>query len=466
MTAPSLRRSLPAPRTPERTVRPGSRVKVFISHTSRRRTEEELQLGDYRAHVRRKEYLKRLLEQLEQQLQEAGFQVWWDRRDLRPGDPIDPVINRALNECRAAVVLIDGDALNAAYMRREVNILTFLGAEQGVFVLPVLLHVDAEQVRASQLGRETGIDIQLALHTTKKSNSLAARQTAEQITQHLVARSASWRRDLHSPVSQWIDDVAVFLDGASSSALRRAAESLDLDLVKWERSDAGEKRWAIAAALWSSDQETVFEVLEDVACQLSDAPRQKIVKWALPLWVDLWAARTVREVATGTAGGLRAVSLATRAYRLGEHVARRSTAGSRRVRVVRLSDVHGEGTIQELVGQSEATLRKELNFPRETPTEEVAAAMRSSPDMGVYAVLRADTVNPATSAAVVGELQNRFPGITMIVLNQSGASARQGSLITPVFEGFTPERERRARKFVSDMNDLSGGRKIEVDSDE
>lgn len=439
---------------------------VFISHTSRRHTEAELGPAEYRAQGMRKEYLTRLLEQLEQQLIEAGFSVWWDRRDLQPGDPVDSTIHRALNRCRAAVVLIDADALNAGYMRREVNILTFRNAEQSLHLLPVLLHVDAEQVRDSQLGRETGIDIQLAMSTTKKRNQLAARQTAEQITQHLVKQSATWARDIHSPINQWIDDVAAFLEGASPLALRRAAEALDVDLVAWERSNENEKRWDIAAALWSADQDVVYEVLEDVACQLSDGQRQKIVKWAVPLWVDLWAARVVREIAAGTAGSFRAVSLATRAYRLGEHVARRSTAGSRKTRVVRLSDVHGEGTIQELVGQSEATLRRELNFPKETPAEEVAAALRSSSDRGLYAILRADTVNPTTGAAVVRELQKRFPGITVIVLSQSGSPVWRNSLIMPVFEDFTPERERAARKFVSDMNDLSGGRKIEVDSDE
>ncbi|MFE9607882.1 toll/interleukin-1 receptor domain-containing protein [Streptomyces sp. NPDC006012] len=446
--------------------RPGSRGLVFVSHTSRRRTKEELGPDEYRAQGRRKEYLGRVLTELEQQLPEAGFQIWWDRRDLQPGQPVDASIHSALNRCRAAVILIDADALNPGYMRREVNILAFRGAEQSVFVLPVLLHVDAEQVRDSQLGHDTGIDVQLALRTSNKRNSAAARQTAEQITEQLLKRSAQWQRDIRSPVNRWIDDVAVFLTGASQAALREAAARLDLDLVAWERSTEGERRWEIAAAMWSADGQAVYEVLEGVADHLSDAQRQKIVKWVLPQWVDLRAARTVREVAGGTAGSYRAVSLATRAYRLGEHVVRRSTAGNRTTRVVRLTDVHGEGTIQELVGQSEATLRRELNFPKEAPADEVASVLRSSPDRGVYAILRADTVNPATSAAVVRELQHRFPGITVVVLNQSGTPGGGSSMISPVFEDFPPERERQVRKFVSDLSDLSGARKIEVDSDE
>lgn len=466
MTAPSLRQSLPAPRAPERAPRPGSRGLVFISHTSRRDTEEELGPDEYRAQGRRKEHLGRVLEELERQLQEAGFLVWWDRRDLRPGHPIDSVIHRALNRCRAAVVLIDADALNANYMRREVTILGFRRAEQGVFVLPVLLQVEAEQVRDSLLGRETGIDVQLALRTSNKRNSAAARQTAEEITDALLEECGTWQSDIHSPVGKWIDDVALFLNGASAAALRRAAEALDLDMVAWERAAEDEKRWEIAAALWYADEHVVYGVLEDVACQLPDPHRQRIVKYALPLWVDLRAARVVKEVAAGEAGGYRAVSLATRAYRLGEHVALRTTAGSRRTRVIPLSDVHGEGTVQELVGQSEATLRRVLNFPKETPADEVAAALRGSPDQGVYAVLRADTVNPATGAAVVRELQHRFPGITVIVLGRSGAWGGASPIIRPVFDDFPPEREWAVRKFVSDVSGLSGGKKIEVDSDD
>ncbi|MGW7451989.1 toll/interleukin-1 receptor domain-containing protein [Streptomyces sp. NPDC054787] len=464
MTAPILRQGLPAPRTAERAPRTGSRGTVFLSHTSRRRTVEELGDAGFKAQGIRKDYLARVLGHLEELLQEAGFSVWWDRRDLRPGDPIDPTIYRALNDCRAAVVLIDADALDAGYMRREVNILTFRHIEHGLHVLPVLLQVEAEQVRASALGRETGIDVQLALHATKKQNRQASRETAEQIVRHLVAESASWQRDIHSPENRWIDDVTLCLERATPNALRRAAESLDLDRVTWERS--AEQRWEIAAALWSADRDVVYEVIEDIAYQLPAETRQRLVEHALPLWADLRAARTVRAVSAEVPGTGRAVSLATRVLWLGELLARRAAAGSRKARVVRLTDVHGESTIQDLVGRSEATLRRELNFPVETPTEEVTAALRQRPGRHLYAVLRSDTVNPATTAAVTRELQNRFPGIVMIVLNHAGPGAWPTPLITPAFEDFPPERERAARKFVSDMSELSGGKKIEVDSDE
>ncbi|MFJ8210951.1 toll/interleukin-1 receptor domain-containing protein [Streptomyces sp. NPDC096033] len=437
---------------------------VFLSHTSRRRTVEELGAAGFKAQGIRKDYLARILEQLEELLHAAGFSVWWDRRDLHPGDSIDPTIYRALNDCRAAVVLIDADALDAGYMRREVNILTFRHVEHNLHVVPVLLQVEAEQVRDSALGRETGIDVQLALHASKKQNCLAARETAERIVQHLVAESAAWHRDIHSAENRWIDDVTLCLEQATPNALRRAAETLDLDLVRWERST--EKRWEIAAALWSADREAVYEVIEDIAYQLPAGIRQRIVEHALPLWADLRAARTVRAASAEIPGTGRAVSLATRFLRLGELLARRASAGSRKARVVRLTDVHGESTIQDLVGQSDATLRRELNFPAETPAEEVSAALRRHPGRHLYAVLRSDTVNPATTAAVTRELQNRFPGIVMIILNNAGTVAWTTPSITPAFDDFPPERERAARKFISDMSELSGGKKIEVDSDE
>ncbi|WP_424918774.1 toll/interleukin-1 receptor domain-containing protein [Streptomyces sp. wa1064] len=408
--------------------------------------------------------MTRILENLEELLQEAGFSVWWDRTDLRPGDPIDPTIYRALNDCRAAVVLIDADALDAGYMRREVNILTFRHAEDGLHVLPVLLQVEAEQVRGSTLGRETGIDVQLALHASKKQNQRAARETAEQIAQHLLTESATWQRDIYSPENRWIDDVALCLESTSRKALRRAAETLELDLPAWERSS--EPGWDIAAALWSAEREVVLEVIEDVAYQLPSGPRERIVNYAIPLWAHLRAARIVRSVSVEVRGVGRAVSLATRSLWLGEYLARRAAAGNRKARVVRLIDVHGESTIQDLVGQSEATLRRELNFPVETPAEEVSASLRRRPGQQLYAVLRSDTVNPATTVAVTRELQNKFPGIVMIVLNHAGSGAWISSSITPAFDPFPPEDERAARKFVSDMSELSGGKKIEVDSEE
>ncbi|WCD99475.1 toll/interleukin-1 receptor domain-containing protein [Streptomyces sp. HUAS 31] len=436
---------------------------VFLSHTSRRRTAEELGPAGFKAQGIRKDYLTEILENLEELLHSAGFSVWWDRRDLRPGDSIDPTIYRALNGCQAAVVLIDADALDAGYMRREVNILTFRHVEHDLHVVPVLLQVDAEQVRDSALGRETGIDVQLALHASKKRNKRAARETAERIAQHLVAESAAWQLDIYSPENRWIDDVALCLEHASRKALRRAAETLDLDLVAWERSS--EPGWEIAAALWSADRHVVYDVIEDVAYQLPAELRDRIVEHALPLWAHLRAARTVRSASVEVPGTGRAVSLATRFLWLGELLARRASAGNRKARVVRLIDVHGESTIQDLVGQSDATLRRELNFPVETPPEEVTAALRRRPGQ-LYAVLRSDTVNPATTVAVTRELQNRFPGIVMIVLNHAGSAAWMTSSITPAFDPFPREDERAARKFVGDMSELSGGKKIEVDSEE
>jgi len=438
---------------------------VFLSHTSRRRTIEDLGPAEFEAQEIRKDYLTGILENLEALLQEAGFSVWWDRRDLRPGDPVDPTIYRALNNCRAAVVLIDADALDAGYMRREVNILTYRHAEHNLHVVPVLLQVEAEQVRDSTLGRETGIDVQLALHTSMKRDQQGARETAELIAQHLVSASVAWQRDIYSPENRWIDDVARCLEQASRKALRRAAESLDLDLPVWERST--ETEWEIAAALWSADRDVVFDVVEDIAYQLPADFKDLMVEHALPLWAHLRAARAVWSASGDVPGTGRAVSLATRRLWLGELLARRAAAGNRKARVVRLTDVHGESTIQDLVGRSDATLRRELNFPVETPPEEVTATLRRrQPGQQLYAVLRSDTVNPATTVAVTRELQNRFPGIVMIVLNHAGSAAWATKTIIPALDPFPPEDERAARKFVSDMSELSGGKKIEVDSEE
>lgn len=464
VTAYSLRQGLPNQRSAERSPRPGGLGMVFLSHTSRRHTLEELGAEEFEAQGIRKAYLAEVLRKLDDLLRDAGFSVWWDRRDLRPGDAIDPTIYRALNACRAAVVLIDADALNAAYMRREVNILTFRHVEHGLHVVPVLLQVPAEQVRDSAMGRETGIDIQLALHAPNGRSEHAARETAELIARHLVAESAAWAQDIYSPENMWIDDVALCLRHASPSALRRAAETLGLDLAAWERS--AEPAWDIAAALWSAERNLVHEVVEDVAHQLTREFQERIVTHALPLWAHLRAARTVRAASTEVSGTGRAVSLATRRLWLGELLAKRASAGNRRARVIRLVDVHGESTIQDLVGRSDATLRRELNFPVETPSEEVTAALRQRPGQQLYAVLRSDTVNPATTLAVTRELQNRFPGIVLIVLNHSSSAAWTAPSITPALDPFPPEEERAARRFVSEMSELPGGKKIEVDSEE
>jgi TIR domain len=228
MTLVGLKPVLPASRTPESGRRtghlPGSRGLVFLSHTSRPRTELELGREEYRRHTHRRKHLGQLLEQLQEQLVTAGFAVWSDRSSLVPGYHIDSTIHRALKECRAAVVLMNGDALDSGYMRREINVLMYRKTVDSLYVLPVLLGVQAEEVRDSSLGRDTGIDTDLALRpSSPKLNQTAARLTAEEITRRLLAESEGWRSDLPSPIR------------SQAGELRAELENVRLTLVQTAR---------------------------------------------------------------------------------------------------------------------------------------------------------------------------------------------------------------------------------------
>src|SRR5258708_9834018 len=110
------------------------------------------------SHRQRKRFLDTLLSRLESDLADAGFEVWLDRSRLGPGDEFEGRLHFALQSCDAAVVLIDLDALDSGYVRKEATILMWRRMTDGIDVLPVLLgRVTERDLASSALGDPVGL---------------------------------------------------------------------------------------------------------------------------------------------------------------------------------------------------------------------------------------------------------------------------------------------------------------------
>src|SRR6202035_763381 len=104
--------------------------------------------------------------------------------------------------------------------------------------------------------------------------------------------------------------------------------------------------------------------------------KARMVHRALPLWGDLDAAKIVAD-SSGLPGDHRILAIATPAYSLGEHVIQRATFSAQEYTTLRLPDIAGEGTHDELLERYDATLRRLLHFFDDDPPEVVARELDS-----------------------------------------------------------------------------------------
>ncbi|MFJ4939701.1 toll/interleukin-1 receptor domain-containing protein [Streptomyces pseudovenezuelae] len=441
----------------------GERGLVFLSHSSRIRTERELGENDsLRDHQHRKNYLINLLTTLDTGLPRLGFQAWLDKKNLEEGEGIDTLIYDALARCRAAVILIDRDALDSSYVLAEATILNFRRTVgDPIHILPVLLgDVTDNDVNASKLGRILRLDSLLPLRPTAgKTDDTSVEPTADEIAQALD-RSVTRCDTADSPTQRWIDNVSSYLAGASEDALLRAAKAIGVDPDLWLTTRR--KPRALAAAFLSCGPRPVYRALQELVPQLEPHRVQRAVAHVQPLWVELDAAQAVMA-ATSLSAPDHVVGLPTRAIRLGVTLAERATMGDFQYPVRSIPEITGEDPINELVTRCDHSLRDELNLSHHYTREQLTAQLDDL--KGAFVVLRCDGVDPATARAVMDGLRRIYRGIVIVALAPTGHRLWQAGNVKPAYESFTQAKEDAARKYVSDTAQLANDL-IEVDSDD
>lgn len=439
------------------------RLRVFVSHSSRLRTEGELQPGDtINRHRFRKKYLADLISMTQARLMDNGVEVWIDRSQIHPGDDFDGKISFALYECDVGVILLDLDALDSPWVRKESTILMWRHAIGGVRVVPVLLGgLTTQDLRRSELGATIRLgDLSVLRPPKPKLNHAAAAALADLIDAEV--RREARPPDIDSPSARWIQDFIHFTSGVSADRLWRVAERLGIDQDDWAR--AADRHAVVAGALLGADMSRAHQALVQLVDLLEeDGAKVRTVRRALPLWVDLDAAKIVADSANLPADH-RILAIATPAYRLGEHVIQRATFSAQEYTTLRLPDVVGEGTHNELVERYDSTLRRLLHFFDDDPPEEVARELDSLGGR-VFALIRCENLRTSTTAHIFDALRKRFPGVTFVLLARRDNRAWQTLQAPLVYRQNSNSWERNARRYVSRTASLIGEH-IAVESDD
>ncbi|MFF4209701.1 toll/interleukin-1 receptor domain-containing protein [Streptomyces sp. NPDC001796] len=438
--------------------------RVFISHSSRRRTAEELREGDTpNRHHYRKEFLGFLLDRLESAIGDAGFEVWVDRSQIAAGEEFEQKLSFALYTCDIGIILIDLDALDSAYVRKESTILMWRHQMDGIWTIPVLLSgVNATDLAGSHLGpAPVGLSsLSLLSAPSSKLNRQAAEELADLITGELTKGAKLPERD--SPSTRWIQDFVELTSGVSVERLWRVAEPLGVDRAEWQR--AREPHAMVAAAMLGADLHSVYKALVQLMSLVDEEKaRAKTVQRALPLWVDLDAAKIVVDVGALPADQ-RVLAIATPAYRLGRHVIERGTFSAPEYATLPVPDPVGEEPFAELLHRYETTLRRTLHFFGDDTSETFASELDALGGR-VFTLMRCEHLDPTTTVRLLEALRKRLPGIVYVLLGRGESNVWRKVEAPMVYRSPRADWERSARRYVSRMASLVG-EEIAVESDD
>jgi hypothetical protein len=436
---------------------------VFISYSSRLRDARELRSGDtLNRHQYRKRHLTTVLSLLETRLEDSGFEVWIDRNQVSPGEEFEDKISFALYDCDIGLILLDLDALDSGYVRKEATILMWRHMIDGIRVMPILIGgVTVRDLTRSDLGATVGLgNLSVLRAPTSKLNGAAAESLVEAIISELP--KATKPTGISSPSVRWIQDFVHFTSGISAERLWRVAECLGVDIADWAR--ARDRHQVVAGAMLGADMLRVHRALVQLVGLLDeDGSKTEAVRRALPLWVDLDVAKIVVDVEALPAGR-RVLAIATPAYRLGEHVIQRATFSAQEYGTHRLPDVTGERAHSELLQRYDSILRRVLHFFTDDTPEDIAHELNSLGG-GVFALMRCENLPPFTAIGIIESLQKRFPGVTFVVLAKRENVVWEKIDAPLAYRTAREDWERSARRYVSRTASLIGEH-IAVESDE
>ena len=162
--------------------------------------------------------------------------------------------------------------------------------------------------------------------------------------------------------------MAAFLEKVPDDAIRLYAAELGASLhdpgQPYNPRPDSNPREAVAAALFGSDANQVFEHLRDAIKRYlypDVETSEKVVNRAEPIWVDLDTARLVLEVAE-LPSGLRVCGFETTTVRHGRHIVERATAFDPSYEPVGPPEAVGEDAGEELLKRYDSSLRGALGL--------------------------------------------------------------------------------------------------------
>lgn len=265
-------------------------TKVFISHSSKADP-----------------YAREVRQRVAHDLAERGYDVLLDVEGLSDGEEWRARVYQWLAECKAAIFLLNRDALESDWVHKEASLLMWRRFfNPSLYVVPALVGgVTARELSASRL-RELG-----ALQAARPSRQgEAPAQEAAAILANFPDVSDRCGGDV---VGDWVDNIAAQLRQVwTPERLRRFGEALDLppaDVARITAPVAGHGFLA-AQMLHTHEVARLGRVIETIRYHMDEVPLGHLVTLTLPVWVDADSARHV--LPTGRTARRRIVVLNVR----------------------------------------------------------------------------------------------------------------------------------------------------------
>jgi len=251
---------------------------VFISHSSE---------GD--------PFAAAVLDRLQSLMKTKNFEVLVNLTSLRPGHDWERDIERWLDSCDAAVVLLNAKALQSEWVRHEVSVLMHRkhmyrqGNRPELFLIPVLLGgVQARDVRSAGLKRLAKLT-QFQDGSAEIDASVVAEQIAENFTTTLVDGSNN------DAMGEWIQRIAYQISQVGhDSRLIAAARALEIgdDEVSNVRLWGG-SRFLAERLMKSRLCRHTIDAVAKLTPFMSAEHCRTLVEEIKPTWVDGEAAELI-----------------------------------------------------------------------------------------------------------------------------------------------------------------------------
>ncbi|HEX8704520.1 MAG TPA: toll/interleukin-1 receptor domain-containing protein, partial [Myxococcaceae bacterium] len=343
---------------------------------------------------RDKEYLDTLAAALTPE-----FDVLLDRTRLKGGEEWPRELDGYMAECHAAVILLSRNALESAWVNKEVAILNWRRSlEPGFLLLPVVMEgVSPQEVREHR--RFAAMELRRWQFVPQGSPAEVADRVLERCRSHAP-------RPNSTPLERLVVNLTGMLEDAKQAQLLAAARDLGIEVSEGKRRGHEEIANQLARRLASAGLEELHPLVRALAPVIGEAQTRRLIKYVKSLWVNAEAAGKIPPVAENL-DQRRAIGLnGTKLYKFtADNYLDRAYRGDVIHQLIRVDGAIGQLAFEEIV----ATVQKYFT-DKDYSSEEVEEHLKTC--RSLYFVLLPP---PVPDRDVLEKLQFRFPRLTFLL---------------------------------------------------
>jgi hypothetical protein len=369
-------------------------MKIFISHSSR---------NDPFAGLVREAVKLRLV----------GHEVLVDTDELllTAGVEWRAVLYHWLAECHAAVVLLNREALESSWVKREVNILLWRRALRSPVRLVPAIIGDLRKRDIDRAGFGELTELQMARLRSAQQTLDTAELLAGQIADRL-AEPPAWTAD-DSAMARWVDVLSFFLghvgskDRLVAAARELQVQDADLDRV---RDPVEGLRFMAHQLLTRENGRDLYRAIAQIADYTPDDWLSRLIDKVGATWVDSEAARVLLRFTAGQPGSV--VLLNARSPRTAEQYVDRATCYAKPgFEYETVTAVTGESFMEEFENECTKAVERLLAVESPSTIEDVLP-----PEDVLFLIVDPCSTRPELVAQGIRTVHGRFPWLVMVLL--------------------------------------------------